>query len=301
MHHAPMALRGAPHVIVVGNEKGGSGKTTLAAHVAVALMKAGQRVATIDLDSGQSSLTHYVENRRYWAHHRRIALEIPNHHRLSRADGNNVADTEAREFAAFAQVIASVQQSHDFLVIDTPAADSYLMRLAHLATDTLLTPIHDSFIDFGVLASIDPVTLEVVELRQYAGMVRAARQQRRQFDRGLLDWIVIRNRFSRPHLLDASLRSLEMRLGLRVVDGCGERVVYRKYFPAGLTALDDLDEVSPGTLPTRDHQAAQQEVRDLLELLRLPTNARGLRRAALRREWMANADAPLETLDILVE
>ena len=45
-------------MIVVGNEKGGSGKSTVAMHVAVALMKAGQTVATIDLDSRQRSLTH---------------------------------------------------------------------------------------------------------------------------------------------------------------------------------------------------------------------------------------------------
>ena len=38
------------HVIVLGNEKGGSGKSTTAMHVAVALLQAGQRVATIDLD-----------------------------------------------------------------------------------------------------------------------------------------------------------------------------------------------------------------------------------------------------------
>jgi cellulose biosynthesis protein BcsQ len=41
----------ATRVIVVANEKGGSGKSTVAMHVAVALMKAGQRVATIDLDT----------------------------------------------------------------------------------------------------------------------------------------------------------------------------------------------------------------------------------------------------------
>ena len=48
------------HVVVVGNEKGGSGKSTTAIHVAIALLKAGQKVATIDLDSRQKSLTHYV-------------------------------------------------------------------------------------------------------------------------------------------------------------------------------------------------------------------------------------------------
>ncbi len=55
------------HVVVLGNEKGGSGKSTTAMHVAIALMKAGQRVATIDLDSRQASFTRYIGNRRAWA------------------------------------------------------------------------------------------------------------------------------------------------------------------------------------------------------------------------------------------
>jgi chromosome partitioning protein len=44
---------GSAHVVVLGNEKGGSGKSSVALHVAVALLKAGRRAATIDLDSRQ--------------------------------------------------------------------------------------------------------------------------------------------------------------------------------------------------------------------------------------------------------
>ena len=66
-------------VIVVGNEKGGSGKSTVAMHIAMALIKSGQSVATIDLDSRQRSFTHYIGNRRAWARHVGRDLEIPNH------------------------------------------------------------------------------------------------------------------------------------------------------------------------------------------------------------------------------
>ncbi|MGA2954040.1 MAG: division plane positioning ATPase MipZ, partial [Caulobacteraceae bacterium] len=41
------------HVIVVGNEKGGAGKSTVATHLAVALMHEGARVAVLDLDVRQ--------------------------------------------------------------------------------------------------------------------------------------------------------------------------------------------------------------------------------------------------------
>ena len=64
------------HVVVLGNEKGGSGKSTTALHIAVALMKAGQRVATIDLDCRQQSFTRYIGKRSAWARRTGLDLEI---------------------------------------------------------------------------------------------------------------------------------------------------------------------------------------------------------------------------------
>src|SRR5437588_10278368 len=123
-------LRAPPHVVVAGNEKGGSGKTTVAMHIVVALMKAGQRVATIDLDSRQKSLTHYIANRGAWAKRTHAMLELPVHFSVARAEGTKVGENEATEFADFDEVITAVQHCH-FVVIDTPPHDSYLMRLAH--------------------------------------------------------------------------------------------------------------------------------------------------------------------------
>ena len=133
------------HVVVLGNEKGGSGKSTAAMHIAVALLKAGQRVATIDLDSRQQSFTHYIENRRAWAARARIELELPTHYCIARAEGNSLEANEAQEFANFSAAISAIEHSHDFIVIDTPGHDSYLMRLAHSMADTLVTPLNDSF------------------------------------------------------------------------------------------------------------------------------------------------------------
>src|SRR5437773_7726351 len=119
MLQAPIGPSNLPHVIVVGNEKGGSAKTTIAIHIALALMKAGQRVASIDLDSRQKSLTHYIENRRAWAQRAGIELELPTHHHIVRASGANVDQNEAAEFACFAEAITAVEHCHDFVVIDT--------------------------------------------------------------------------------------------------------------------------------------------------------------------------------------
>ena len=56
-----------------------------------------------------------------------------------------------------------------------------------------------------------------------------------------------------------------MRLGFRAVDGFAERVVYREFFPRGLTALDDLDEETLGTRPSLSHVTAREEVETLLD------------------------------------
>src|SRR6516162_5458718 len=69
-----------PHVVVVGNQKGGSGKSTFAMHIIVALLKAGKRVASFDLDLSQLTLTRYLNNRREWDQEHKLKLELPDHY-----------------------------------------------------------------------------------------------------------------------------------------------------------------------------------------------------------------------------
>lgn len=301
LHATQIAGAGSPYVVVIGNEKGGSGKTTIAMHLAVALLKEGHRVGTIDLDSNQKGLTRYIENRRIWANHRRIELELPLHRFILRGEGTKLEDNEAEELAAFEEVISDIRKFVDFLVIDTPSTDTYLMRLAHLVADTLLTPVTDSFLDLGTLASIDPITHEVTGTGHYAEMVCAARGRRRQFDQGGADWVVIRNRSTRGRLVRRSVAELGIRLGLRDVEGCAERIVYRQFFPAGLTALDTLDEATFGAAPGQSHRLAQQEMRMLIGLLNLPTSERARRRAAARKEWFASSRVPLKIDEVLAD
>ncbi len=292
------------HVIVLGNEKGGSGKSTTAMHVAVALMKAGQRVATVDLDSRQKSFTHYVENRRDWAKRANVKLEVPSHYCIARGTGIKLDENEAIEFSGFAEAITAVEKTHDFIVVDTPGTDNYLMRLAHSMADTLLTPLNDSFVDFDVLGTVDPTTYAVTGESQYAEMVSDTRRQRRLIDGELPNWIVVRNRLSmlgsrNRRLLGEGLNELALRLGFRYADGFAERVIYREFFPRGLTALDDLDENTLGTRPNMSHVTAREEVMQLLHALKLPLDERGKKRAANRAEWRSVAAQPLEVHDLL--
>jgi chromosome partitioning protein len=296
--------RRSAHVVVLGNEKGGSGKSTVAMHIAIALMKAGQKVATIDLDSRQKSFTHYIENRRAWAQRGKLNLEIPKHYCIARSDGAVVTENEATEFGDFAAAVDAVEHNHDFVVVDTPGHDSYLMRLAHSMADTLITPLNDSFVDFDVLGTVDPATFAVTGTSHYSEMVREARRQRRVVDQATTDWIVVRNRLSmlgsrNKKMIGEGLSELSLRLGFRAVDGFAERVIFREFYPRGLTALDSLDEATLGTRPSMSHVTARQEVETLLAALRLPFDVRGLRRADARAEWFATADRPLELDDIL--
>ncbi len=182
---------------VLGNEKGGSGKSTTAMHIAVALLKAGQRVATIDLDSRQKKLHPlHREPPRLGAPHRPDAASSASTSASRAATARCVDDNEAPEFGSFAAAITAVEHSHDFIVIDTPGNDTYLMRLAHSMADTLVTPLNDSFVDFDVLGTVDPATFAVTGASHYAEMVREARRQRRIVDGGPTDWIVVRNRLS---------------------------------------------------------------------------------------------------------
>lgn len=299
-HGALRVARSAPYVIVVGNEKGGSGKTTLAMHVAIGLLKAGQRVGSLDLDADQRSLTCYVENRRIWANHLHIELELPLHRHVGAACGLRADENEARELDWLQEAIAGFEPCCDFLVIDTPSHGSYLMHVAHLAADTIVTPLQDSFLDLCALGLIDPVTHEITQTGHYAAMVCAARNRRRQLDPGFIDWIVVRNRVCESSLVEHNLGELGLRVGFRDAEGCAERAVYRQFFPLGLTAFDAADEATAAGCLTDAHLAAQREMQELLERLQLPISERGLRRAAARSEWLMRKEAPLALDDDIV-
>ncbi len=295
---------GSAHVVVLGNEKGGSGKSTTALHIAVALLKAGQRVATIDLDSRQQSFTRYINNRSAWARRTGLHLELPTHYCIKLGQTLQIDENENTEFLQFMEAVSAVEHTFDFVVIDTPGNDSYLMRLAHSMADTLVTPINDSFLDFDVLGTVDPATYAVTGESHYAEMVRDMRRKRRQVDGASTDWIVVRNRLSmlgsrNKQLVAEGLKDLSLRLGFRAIDGFAERVVYREFFPRGLTALDDIDEATLGTRPNLGHVTAREEVTSLLRQLKLPLDERGRRRAANRAEWFAQVDKPLDLHDII--
>lgn len=292
------------HVVVLGNEKGGAGKSTIAMHVAIALMTFGQRVATVDLDLRQRSLTYHIENRRAWAKRTGMSLSIPDHNCVARGTTQKLDENETIGFAGFVDVLTAVEQSHDFIVVDTAGTDTHLTRLAHSMANTLITPLNDSFVDFNVLGTVDPETFTVSGESHYARMVREARQQRRLIDGVVMDWVVVRNRVSmlesrNKQRIGMGLSELAVRLGFRMAEPLADRVIYRELFPRGITALDTLDEKTLGTRPTLSHVTAQKEVMALVETLKLPLDSRARDKAAALAEWNAARGKPLDVHDVL--
>ncbi len=294
------------HVIVCGNEKGGSGKSTTAMHVAVGLLRLGFRVATVDLDTRQRSLTRYNEYRRRWMERTGKQIETSAHYQLQHEAAALYEADESRTTLAFEKVLDDWREIYDFIIIDTPGSYTKLSTAAHRQADTLVTPVNDSFMDFDVLANINPETLEIEGLAQYAASVRDARRFRQTQGEGILDWIVLRNRMAsissrNERRVDECLRDLSMRLGFRFANGIAERVVFRESFFKGLTALDETEETTGGATLSMSHLTARNEVRSLITAMRLPIDDLGLKRAATRKRWLSQERPVIKVPDIFAD
>lgn len=259
-------------VIVVANEKGGSGKSTVAIHLAVALMRAGETVASIDLDSRQRSLTHYVDNRLAWARQRGISLPTPTHVCFDEDDEFGKGDDPAAAENALAATLDNLAAQHSYVIIDTPGHNQALARLAHAMADTLITPLNDSFVDLDVLGSVDAENFAVTGISHYGQLVEEARRARQAAGKADLDWIVLRNRLStltsrNKRFVGEALADLSQRLDFRCAEGLAERVIFREFYPRGLTAIDDLNEAILGARATMSHVTAQLEVQNVLAAL----------------------------------
>jgi chromosome partitioning protein len=259
----------APHRIVFANEKGGTGKSTTAVHVAIALAYQGARVATIDLDPRQRTLHRYLENRAETE--RRRSIELPGA-RFEVFKGETVDELEA--------LTAEVGAGMDFLIFDTPGRDDEFARYAATGADTLVTPLNDSFVDFDLIGQVDAETFKVRRLSFYAELIWEARKRRAmatiQDQRREMDWVVVRNRVHHIEArnqkrIDQALIELSKRVGFRIANGLSERVIYRELFPSGLTLLDKGHLGELGT----SHLVARQELRSLIAGLNLPTPNRG--------------------------
>jgi chromosome partitioning protein len=261
------------HVIVLGNEKGGSGKSTTAMHLFVALARQGLKVGAIDLDMRQQSLFRYLENREAYGQRIGKRLLLPRRAELARSTAALVDERAEEEREALRAAVAELSETCDYVLIDTPGAVTVLSEEAHAAADTLVTPINDSLIDFDLLGRVDGETGRVLGPSIYSEMVWKARQRRAATGAEPMDWVVLRNRISmlesrNKRAVGSVMEELSNRIGFRIAPGFSERVIFRELFLNGLTLLDMRQ--APGGSMTMSHVAARQEVRDLVKALDLP-------------------------------
>ena len=260
--------RPSPHRIVFANEKGGTGKSTTAVHVAVALAYQGAKVAAIDLDSRQRTLHRYLENRAETQRRRKVHLPGPE---FAVFRGESIEELD--------QLSDELGEGHDFVLFDTPGRDDPFARHVATRADTLVTPLNDSFVDFDLIGQVDAETFKVRKLSFYAELIWEARKKRAmatlQEGRREMDWVVVRNRSGHVEMrnmrrLDQALTELSKRVGFRIAQGLSERVIYRELFPSGLTLLDKGQLGELGT----SHLVARQELRQLVAGLNLPVPAK---------------------------
>ena len=254
-------------IIVFGNQKGGTGKSTLAMHLVVSLLQKGYSVATVDVDARQGTFTRYIENREA-TKRENSGILVPYHNPLFESEAESVSQIARENLENFSNLIKSLE-SFDYIVIDTPGNDNNLSRIAHSFADVIITPMNESFIDLDLLVRINDSTETNIKPSTYAEMVWEQKKERIMRDKGAIDWIVLVNRMSNivtknKTELDKVLVALAKRIGFRLAKGFKERVIFRELFLSGLTLLDRNVSASQMSL---SHIAARQELNDLMKTL----------------------------------
>lgn len=260
-----------PYIIVFGNEKGGTGKSTAAMHVMVYLLRLDFKVGCIDVDARQGTLSRYIENRIRYNQVHKERLPIPLHKAVLKSELEEIKKNEQDEKERFSQVLFDLSDC-DFIVIDTPGNDTNLSRLAHSYADTIITPLNDSFIDLDMLVRLNSNDPNNLRPSVYSEMIWEQKKNRLMRDKQPIDWIVMRNRLTNLYAKNKEemfkiLTALSKRVGYRLMNGFSERVIFRELFVQGLTLLDLQDVGIPLSM---SHIAARQEVRSILDMLQLP-------------------------------
>lgn len=261
------------HIIVVGNEKGGAGKSTVSMHLATALARMGKSISVLDLDLRQRTLGRYIENRMDFLNKAGLDLASPTLCVLPEVAAEDLRPGENVYDHRLSAAVASMEQDNEFILIDCPGSHTRLSQVAHSLADTLVTPLNDSFVDFDLLAHTDATGEKITGPSVYSEMVWSARQLRAQAGLKPIDWVVVRNRMGAQRMvnkekMERAIQNLSKRIGFRIAPGFNERVIFRELFPRGLTLLD-LKDIGVKQLNI-SNVAARQELRDLVKALKLP-------------------------------
>lgn len=256
------------HIIVISNEKGGTGKSTISMHLAIKLLQEGFSVATIDMDGRQGTLSKYIENRQNFCRKNKINLPIPVHYKFEPQEDYSLIPADRGRIS---HEISKLTPSYDAIIIDTPGNKNYLFEEAHKFADTLITPISDSLIDLNVLSEIDFESGRAGKPGHYASFIWDVKKYLASQGKAYLNWIVVGNKVSALNSRNKNqvfeyLEKLSKLYGFRVSSGLKDRVIYKELFLEGLTVLDMQNEELKRRMSV-SHIAAKREIRALAEFI----------------------------------
>ncbi|MDR1694029.1 MAG: division plane positioning ATPase MipZ [Lactobacillaceae bacterium] len=253
------------HIIVVSNEKGGTGKSTISMHLATLLLYEGYNVATIDMDGRQGTFTKYIENRKKYNQKSYINLPISYHLSFS------IDDEDGSNPELIGRHIKDLAKKYDAIIIDTPGTKNYLFDEAHKYADTLITPISDSLLDLNVMADIDFNTKKIGKPGHYANHIWDVKKYLAARNKPYLNWVVAGNRISSFNSKNKTkvmeyLERLSKLYGFKLFFGIKDRAIYKELFLDGLTILDMNNDRLKMKMSI-SHIAAKREIRKLAELI----------------------------------
>ena len=256
------------HIIVISNEKGGTGKSTISMHLAIKLLQEGFSVATVDMDGRQGTLSRYIENRKNFCNKHKISLPTPPHYRFEPREDYALIPADRGRIQ---HEISKLIPSYDAIIIDTPGNKNYLFEEAHKLADTLITPISDSLIDLNVLSEIDFEAGKVGRPGHYANYIWDVKKYLASQGKTYLNWIVVGNKIStlKSHnkkIFFEYLNELSKLYGFRVCSGLKDRVIYKELFLEGLTVLD-MQHPDLRRRMSVSHVAAKREIRAIAEFI----------------------------------
>lgn len=273
------SVGGRAAVIVIGNIKGGSGKTTTAMHLVTSLMrrKIGDRflkVGCLDTDVDQLSFQKFLKSRERWAQKTGREIDFPVYRQLKKSTLNEVEKRESAELQSFLAVLESLTKTEgcDVVVIDTPGSNTWYSRLAHSAADTLITPFNCSMLDLDLVAEYDatrPWPESYIGPSRYTQLVWEAWKTRDTLGMTPSKWFFIMNRFNPDTIIEKTdpyfhMFKLAEQLDAKASPGIPEREVFSKLWPYGLT-LFDLDLPPEGEPQFRMLREALDDVQSLFD------------------------------------
>jgi chromosome partitioning protein len=232
-------------IIVIGNTKGGVGKSSVAILLSIALLYKGYKVALLDTDSKQGSSYKYINNRKNYISESSIDLPCPAFHLLSQEfDFLEINDniSETSEEKAFKKIIDGFVGFH-FLIIDTPGNDCFVLRNSIKNANILISPVTESFFDISAL--FWKVFNEEKEEYIPSDYVKFIWNERKKkiVEKKNLSWVVMLNRVSNiqtsnKKITQSLVNEFSKTLGFSVIKGLYERNIFKELFEKGLTVLD---------------------------------------------------------------